>query len=325
MPGALFQEKHYVARIRLFLELTQLSLKNENCDRLVLGTAQLGFSYGIANQTGKPPMDEALGIIQKAWESGIHEFDTARGYGDSEKILGEIFTLLQIQNSVNVVTKLATDIDYNSRDEIKSSIERSLHNLQVPALNAVLLHDENLLDIWNDRFIDLVQFKQDGIIKNTGVSVYSVNRALQAIELPQLDIIQLPTNILDQRFVKASVFKYAKERNKKIYIRSIFLQGLLLMDDVLIPEKLNHVIPILKRIKTASKKYNLLLPEIALGYIKENFLTEKVIFGAETIAQVEDNVKFWNNHNSDKISNCLKEIPAIEDEQILNPSLWTQD
>ena len=62
-----------------------------NINRLVLGTAQLGTNYGIANRMGKPDFDTAEAIIKTTWDAGIREFDTAQGYGDSEQVLGEVF------------------------------------------------------------------------------------------------------------------------------------------------------------------------------------------------------------------------------------------
>ena len=56
--------------------------------RLVLGTVQLGLDYGIANENGKPTQDQATAIIQKAWDNGIREFDTAQAYVTIENVLG---------------------------------------------------------------------------------------------------------------------------------------------------------------------------------------------------------------------------------------------
>jgi len=40
---------------------------------LVLGTAQLGLSYGIANKIGQPDQDVSTAIIREAWNGGIQE------------------------------------------------------------------------------------------------------------------------------------------------------------------------------------------------------------------------------------------------------------
>ena len=55
-------------------------------NRLVLGTAQIGMQYGIANTTGQPDLVKAKAIIRDAWNGGIREFDSAQGYGEIEKI-----------------------------------------------------------------------------------------------------------------------------------------------------------------------------------------------------------------------------------------------
>ena len=49
--------------------------------QLVLGTAQLGMNYGIANTSGQPDFPTIKSIIQNAWNNGIQEFDTAQAYG----------------------------------------------------------------------------------------------------------------------------------------------------------------------------------------------------------------------------------------------------
>ena len=70
-------------------------------NRLAIGTAQFGLSYGIANQVGKVSQTEAKEILKLASNSGIKILDTAIAYGDSEKSLGN----LGIQN-FQLVTKL---------------------------------------------------------------------------------------------------------------------------------------------------------------------------------------------------------------------------
>lgn len=58
-------------------------------NKLVLGTAQLGLDYGIANKIGKPEKNKAFEIMKYAVENGINYFDTAYNYGNSEIIIGK--------------------------------------------------------------------------------------------------------------------------------------------------------------------------------------------------------------------------------------------
>ncbi len=55
---------------------------------LVLGGAQFGMPYGIANRAGKPGDDELHAILALAEAAGVSHLDTAAGYGDSEHRIG---------------------------------------------------------------------------------------------------------------------------------------------------------------------------------------------------------------------------------------------
>ncbi|MEK9153210.1 MAG: aldo/keto reductase, partial [Patescibacteria group bacterium] len=114
----------------------------------VLGTAQLGSDYGVANKSGKPNQKMATEIIKLAWQKGIREFDTAQGYG-SEVILGKAFTKLGISKKVKVTTKLHPSLDHLDERSISKSLDRSLKNLGVPIISTILLHHEESLTLWN--------------------------------------------------------------------------------------------------------------------------------------------------------------------------------
>ena len=64
-------------------------IKGLHLSFLSLGTVQLGLDYGISNASGKPDLSTAFAILDKALERGINSLDTARGYGNSESVIGE--------------------------------------------------------------------------------------------------------------------------------------------------------------------------------------------------------------------------------------------
>ena len=73
--------------------------------KITLSTVQFGLDYGIANTGGKPSYEKSRDIVATAYENGITSFDTAAAYGDSEKVLGQIFQELKIKNKVQVGSK----------------------------------------------------------------------------------------------------------------------------------------------------------------------------------------------------------------------------
>ena len=99
-------------------------------NKLVLGTAQLGLNYGIANKTGKPDLATARDIVSAAWEGGIRYFDTAQAYGESEQVLGDLLSDLGIGNEVHIITKPSPDIDHGNKKKLEDALSQSLENLK---------------------------------------------------------------------------------------------------------------------------------------------------------------------------------------------------
>jgi len=134
--------------------------------------------------------------------------------------------------------------------------------------------------------------------------------------------VQLPTNILDRRFEKAGVFQLADNTRKTIYIRSIFLQGLLLMPPDTFPEHMRFAVPIINQLTSFAQDVGLNIMELCIGYVKHAFSNAKLVVGAETLAQVKKNLKCWNLIWADRLAQRIHAEFKDIDETILNPSLW---
>ena len=74
--------------------------------KIVLGTAQFGMDYGIANVSGQPTKSEVFKILEMAWHHGIRIFDTAPGY-ESEVLLGEFITVHGLEKDAILLTKIS--------------------------------------------------------------------------------------------------------------------------------------------------------------------------------------------------------------------------
>ena len=292
---------------------------------LVLGTAQLGFNYGIANagKTEQPTQTTANAIVQEAWENGIREFDTAQGYGKSEQALGEALSKLGVSAEALVISKFDPALDHLDRNVLSNAVGESLSRLGVPSLYGMMLHKEKMLSAWDNGLSKIFHtFVVSGKIKHIGISVYSPEKAIQALKTDGIDMVQLPTNILDRRFETAGVFQLAEEKKKKIYIRSVFLQGLILMDIGEIPEKMSFVKPVIEKLESISNELKLSRKKLALDYIKSEMPDAKVVFGADTPLHVKENVACWEGELLPSSVDRVKKIFDCVDEKILNPTLW---
>ena len=292
--------------------------------QLVLGTVQLGLTYGIANRSGKPDYTRALSIINEAWKNGIREFDTAQGYGDSEDTLGRAIHDLGIGNEIRIISKFDPRTDHLRGDLLSDSLERSLQRLGVASLHGMLLHREELLSLW-DRGLSrkLLEFVESGKVRKLGISVYTPAAAARALNSEGIDIVQLPTNVLDRRFENAGIFELAREKNKMVYIRSIFLQGLLLLSADEVPDHLSEACTFLAELTRISEEYGLAPKDIAVGYIKKTMPHACVIFGAETQNQVIENIRAWHKELPETVCERIRGVFNDVAEDILNPARWT--
>ncbi|HLP53148.1 MAG TPA: aldo/keto reductase, partial [Chitinophagales bacterium] len=77
--------------------------------KIALGTVQFGMNYGISNTSGMPALQDVQLILLTARQSGITTLDTAYGYGESEKVLGQTGI-----DDWSVVSKFPKDVKPNS-------------------------------------------------------------------------------------------------------------------------------------------------------------------------------------------------------------------
>jgi aryl-alcohol dehydrogenase-like predicted oxidoreductase len=299
----------------------------------VLGTAQLGMDYGIANRSGRPAKEQAREIVSLAFDSGVVEFDTAQDYGDAESVLGGLLSELTIAPQARVITKPdpKLDLSFDSGKEaaceraLVTSVEKSVERLGVPALHGLLLHREALLEHW-DRGLGetLAGLVSSGLVERVGVSVYTPGAALMALECSGLTLLQLPGNIFDRRFEAAGVFDLAAERGVAVHVRSVFLQGLALMEPEALPAHMAHARPFVARAKELATSIGVSRPALAMAYVREAQPGANVLFGAETPEQVRQNVAAWNAAMPDDLVHMVREAFENVPEPVLNPTMWKQ-
>ncbi len=296
-------------------------------NKLVLGTAQLGFNYGIANVIGKPTEKQALEIMKYAVENGINYFDTAYSYGNSEIIIGKFLNFHKSYKSkVNIITKMPSlKKEKLNEKNINNRFFESLHKLEQESLYCYMVHDFN--DIVNNCNVInkiFLKFKDEGLIKKIGVSVYDKSQIKFLLRNFNFDLIQIPINIFDQRLLKDDILLNLKRRGVEIYARSVFLQGLIFLDKNNLPLKFKSIKKQLEKLNEISLKYNISKEEVALLFVNTINEIDKIVIGVEKIDQLQRNVKILNkSENFNKIRILINfEDFFIEDTNIIDPRKW---
>lgn len=296
-----------------------------NRSRLILGTAQLGMPYGIANRQGPPTAKEAHGLIETAWLGGVRRFDTAPAYAESERVLGAALAKLDKERQAGIITKVAGS---GHPLDLVSSVKGSLQRLAVESVDTLLLHDEAALDLWKDVYGgQIAQIYEARLVRWAGVSVYTYQRAMQALALDGIKVIQIPGNALDRRFASPEFVEGVRARGVRLMVRSVFLQGLLLMDPVAVPAHLSPAVPAMKELREFAARSGLSLAALLMGYCAWKWPMADVLFGAESRHQVSSNLSAWDAGRSfggyDRLEHLLE--PCELDEHIQRPDMWGKE
>lgn len=286
--------------------------------QIALGTAQLGMRYGVNNKVGQPSKEDAFAILDAAFAGGVDTFDTASTYGSSEEILGEWCKGRNLLNRVRIISKCKPSA--TTADAVRKEITESLARLKMNHLDGYLLHSPEHLS--NEHVIEgLHAIQKEGLATHVGVSVYTPDEALRALELG-LEYIQVPYNVFDRRLDKTDFFEKAAKASVTVFARSPFLQGLLIMEPSQIPLHLSEARPLVERFQEVAKKYDLSPTEAALLFVRLRSKAAYVVLGAETPQQVEENLSFSIPANAkeyvEEIESAFPDVP----EAIVNPSLW---
>ncbi len=291
--------------------------------RLTLGTVQFGIDYGIANRTGKPSLDTVCAILREAYHGGVDTLDTAAAYGQSEEVLGQALRQIGLTDKIRVVTKVAAmPADLSKADaaaRIEASVVKSLKLLNLEQLPLVLFHRQESL-IYAD---ELLALRARGLIEAAGVSIVSPEGAQNALKYAELKAWQVPSNLLDRRFTHSGLTEAAKQAGKLVFVRSTYLQGLLLMDDAVVPKHLQEAIAARRPFRDLAAKIGIPFPELALRAMLSRPDLSALVVGVETIAQMkENNILFAKGPLSADIMVQVNAIVPQVTHYLINPGEW---
>ena len=282
--------------------------------KLILGTVQFGIPYGINNRSGQLSVDCAHAVLDKAKESGIEEIDTADGYGTAPEVLKSYFQ--KNPGSFRVFSKMGEMGTLSLSQHLRQSCQR----LGVSHLDGYYFH--RFLDFINFKDFEMVQrLKAEGLLLHLGVSIYTDAELEIAATHTEVDVIQLPFNVLDCSAQKVELLKKAKQSGKKIYARSIFLQGLFLKEVTSLPPRLQPLQAALYGVNQLAKESQLTVEELCLGYVLSHEYIDKVLIGVDSIEQLNINLQSTGKEIGLGVEGALKQL-VVADRSLLNPTNW---
>lgn len=304
-------------------------------NRMVLGTAQLGLAYGINNRTGKPGASECCQLIKLAITNGVNGIDTARAYGDSENIIGEVLRH-GWNGRTNIITKLSplTNCPPNADEEtvisfVDASLYHSMSALSLKTIDTLLVHRSSHLDAWNgSAWRRLCEHRDQGRIKSLGASVQNPAELIKALDNSDIRHIQMPFNIMDWRW-ENSLRKIATEKSRrsiKVHVRSALLQGLLASKE---PKQwaaahmsdASDVLQWLDFMQIQFERES--IADLCIGFVLGHPWVDGIVIGSENRNQLEQNIRLSGKPplNLEQIAHIASNRPRIN-ESTLDPASW---
>jgi aryl-alcohol dehydrogenase-like predicted oxidoreductase len=286
--------------------------------KLGLGTVQFGLDYGISSSRGSVNSNEVKKILNYAQSKNLSFLDTSPSYGDAEKVLG-----LNDISSFEVITKTryfdAPKIGKHDSIILNNDLDISLHNLKQKSVYGLLIHnaDDLLKSGAENLYRKLIELKVNGKIKKLGVSIYDYNQLISITNFFDIDLVQLPLNIIDRRLADSGLLKKLRDNDIEIHARSIFLQGLLLMQEKDRPKKFNKWKNLWNLWHEWLNDNQISALDATIRYAISLEDISRVIVGVDNAEQLKEIVTASNGD--------LPQIPhelIIDDPQLLNPTSW---
>lgn len=305
--------------------------------KLVIGTAQLGMDYGISNATGCPDTRAGCSLIRTGILNGVNTIDTARAYGDGERIVGKALGE-GWDSRAEVVTKLSP-MDDCPRDAepnvikafAEASLFKSLTSLSGQDISTLLLHRADHLHAWNGVIRELLlEWKAKGMIKKVGVSVQNPNELALALLDTEIEHVQMPLNLLDGRWDGSfeKIARARKNRDLTVHVRSVFLQGLLLSRNLQHWEKANVQEPqrVWNWLEQMTHNFNRSsVSDLCIAYATAYEWVDGVVIGMETLDQLIENLlKFEYLPLADDEKKLVYATRPPMTDATLDPAQWAK-
>ena len=278
--------------------------------KVILGITQFGLNYGIFNHHNSNKKKKLNQILKFSKKKGINSIYSSKYYGNANKFLAtENLNYFQIY------------IKFKSQDLLKKNFSEDFEKIKkkLKKNNLILMLDrfENLknrerLKIYNI----LLDLKKDKKINRFGYSIYSFKNLKKICHKFKPNILQCPYSVIDRRLEEKKLLQFLKVNKIEIHVRSIFLQGLLILKYSKHPRKFSKWKKIFKKFDSQIQHYKISNLDWCLNFIEKNKYINKILLGVDNIDQLREICSFKNNR---KIK-----FPKIyvKDEKLINPSKW---
>jgi aryl-alcohol dehydrogenase-like predicted oxidoreductase len=285
--------------------------------KIALGTAQFGLDYGIANKLGQIKEQEVSKMLELARAAKIDTLDTAIAYGNAERLLGELGV-----SDFRVVTKVPSMSDPvgSVLPWMLAEVEASLKRLKLDRLYGLILHNvDDLTGTRGEEFARaLLVLRERGHVAKIGVSIYRSDQLPLVMQRLSPDLIQAPLNVFDRRLAKSGWLDRLSTSGTEVHIRSVFLQGLLLMPLEEISQRFESWRPRLVDWEAWVNGIGLSKTNACLSHVQSYSGVSRIVLGFDSSEQLLETINYPS-----LLPQMAPDFLATSDELLINPATWS--
>lgn len=297
--------------------------------RFSLGTVQIGMTYGLGEHKEKPSEEAAYALLDQAMELGIDNLDTANNYGDAEAVIGRWLNKRRANSQTLpwIVTKIGP-MKHGSfdilRDDILRQTEGCCKNLGVDTLDCLMLHNFEDYEQDPDGIRKVFEeMKKQNLFRYSAISAYS-RHDYGMIAESGFDATQIPLNVFDWGQIENGGIEKIAKSEMMIFIRSVFLQGLVFHTPEDLDPRMHFCVPYLRRFRELCREFEVSAPVLALSFVLSVPGVTTAVLGCDTPDQAVQNCKLFDQTISlnEQQMGLLREAFWNIDPRVINPGCW---
>jgi aryl-alcohol dehydrogenase-like predicted oxidoreductase len=291
-------------------------------NKICLGTAQFGNIYGITNKN-KNELDvkEIKKFLILLKKNKIVFIDTALSYKNVDKKLKKTKINLDKFEIITKIPKPKSNEKFYKKKILKKILQ-SKRTLKIKSFHSILIHNCQDLNTKQAKLIKdtLIELKDKKLTKKIGLSVYNTKDLNFMFKFFIPDLIQVPQNVFDTRFMQSKILNKIFKYNIELHVRSVFLQGLLLIDIKNMNLKFNKWKKLFEKWDLYCKKNKTSKLEAAVNLAMRNKNIKKIVVGFSNIDEFIEFLKI-------KAKNKLTVPKFLTDnekniDKLINPYNW---
>jgi aryl-alcohol dehydrogenase-like predicted oxidoreductase len=290
-------------------------LNNLSSDYFHLGTANFGSAYGVTNKISLPTSisDE---ILKWSFDK-IAYVDTAIDYEGSARIIEKYANKFLINSKLT----FSKTLDVSG---IISKFKKYLIELGVKELDILYIRGNPFTKDGNhNSVLEFIQaLKNERLIKRLGFSIYEPQELSKIrSEIDFIDVVQVPCSILNRSWSEYLEANPELSNTTTFIVRSIFMQGLLVLDKNDLLAKTKEYMPIVNSLDSLSLDLKINKLDLCIDYIRSQPWISGVVLGTNTKSQLVESLESFNRSINFYDPHWLEQVPHL-DLEVMDPRKW---